>query len=105
MHFIETPIFTKLVEKILTEEEYRSLQVSLVIDPKRGALIPGCSGLRKLRWNYSKQGKRSGVRLIYYFHSLVGNVYMLYLFKKNDKVDLTKEQLKILSNYVKKGVL
>jgi hypothetical protein len=40
MRFIETPIFTREVEKFLNDEEYRSLQLALVFRPDQGKLIP-----------------------------------------------------------------
>jgi len=36
-------------------------------DPERHPLIPGGSGMRKARWAQPGRGKRSGVRVIYYF--------------------------------------
>lgn len=39
MLFIETPLFTKQVQKLLDDERYRALQASLVIRPDGGELI------------------------------------------------------------------
>jgi len=51
MRFIETPIFTREVRNLLQGEEYRALQLALLLRPEQGVLIPGASGLRKLRWD------------------------------------------------------
>lgn len=72
--------------------------------PKAGDVIPRGGGLRKLRWRSGSKGKRGGIRVIYYCESLQ-RLYMLYAFGKSGQADLTKEQLKILSAYVKEGVL
>ena len=46
---IETPVFTKRIVEILTDDEYRSLQEKLVENPNAGKLIPHGKGLRKYR--------------------------------------------------------
>jgi len=49
MLFIETPIFTKLVSNLLPDDDYRKIQLALVLRPEAGKIIPGSGGLRKLR--------------------------------------------------------
>ena len=61
MQFIETPIFTKQITELLSDEEYRRLQEVLLLRPEAGDLIPGGGGLRKLRWRVSGTGKRGGL--------------------------------------------
>ena len=41
MRFIETPIFTKELQHLLEDEEYRALQLALLFRPEQGGLIPG----------------------------------------------------------------
>lgn len=100
MIFIETPIFTKLIKDLLSDEEYRELQRVLLLRPDAGKVIPGSSGLRKIRWKLSGRGKRGGLRLIYYW-DVPDTIYMLLMFKKSKQQDLTQEQLNILKNLVK----
>lgn len=49
MVIIETSIFTRRVRVLLTAEEYRQMQIALVLQPDLGDIIPGSGGLRKLR--------------------------------------------------------
>lgn len=105
MLFIETPVFTRLIDSILSDEEYKDLQSVLVSNPLAGDLIPGGRGLRKIRWSLPGTGKSGGIRVIYYFYSREDHIYMLMPFKKSDQEDLTKDQLKKLTQYVKGGVL
>ncbi|WP_395477551.1 hypothetical protein [Rickettsia endosymbiont of Pantilius tunicatus] len=35
--------------------------------PKSGDVIQGSGGLKKIRWTAKGKGKRSGVRIIYYY--------------------------------------
>ena len=67
MEIIETSFFTRQVQAILSEEEYRQLQMALVLQPGMGAVIPGSGGLRKVRWSIGGRGKRGGIRVIYYW--------------------------------------
>lgn len=100
MRIIETPIFTKRVLEILSEEEYRLLQIKLMQNPKAGNIIQGNSGIRKIRWAGSGRGKRGGSRILYYWHVEEKLILMLFIFRKNEVDDLTKEQLKILKTIV-----
>ena len=63
MLFIETPIFTKLVTDLIPDDEYRKIQLALVLRPKAGKIIPGSGGLRKIRCKRGGRGKRGGLRV------------------------------------------
>lgn len=60
--FVETKLFTRLVQEYLSDDEYRALQQALLQDPEAGAVIPGAGGVRKLRWGIAGRGKRGGLR-------------------------------------------
>ena len=93
-------MFTRLVQNLLTDDEYARLQRMLTDNPHCGALIPGTGGLRKIRWKQEGRGKRGGIRAIYYWD--VGDrVYMLYAYAKSKQVNLTPQQTKALSALVK----
>jgi hypothetical protein len=62
---IETSIFFRQMQALLSDEEYRQLQMALVLHPDMGAVIPGSGELRKARWSLAGRGKRGGVRTIY----------------------------------------
>lgn len=100
MVILETPVFTRRVTKLLSVEEYRLLQLQLVARPDAGAVIPASGGIRKLRWRTSEQGKRSGLRLIYYWVVKDDKILMLMLYAKNERADLSPEQLKALKRAV-----
>jgi hypothetical protein len=59
MVIIETPIFTKRIQELITEDEYRLLQTHLVNRPDVGKIIPGSGGLRKLCWSGGGHEKRT----------------------------------------------
>jgi hypothetical protein len=47
-------------------------------------VIRGSGGVRKLRWRSGGQGKRGGVRVIYYAKLRDGEIWMLTLYAKNE---------------------
>lgn len=100
MDIIETSVFTRQVQTLLTDEDYRQLQLALVLHPESGAVIPGSGGLRKARWATQGRGKRGGVRVIYYWVVVQDKILMLYMYAKNEQDDLTPEQLKVLRKIV-----
>jgi len=101
MEFIETPVFTKEIERHLDHEEYRALQLSLLLRPRQGALLQGGGGLRKLRWRGGSRGKRGGLRIIYYWIGAEDVIYFLYAYSKSRQKDLTRDQLEALRYLVK----
>ena len=101
MRFVETPIFTKEVLDLLDDDEYRALQLALIFRPEQGAIIPGSSGLRKLRWGGKGRGKRGGLRVIYYQAKEEDTFYMLFVYPKNEQEDLTPTQLRVLGRLVR----
>ncbi len=100
MVIIETSIFTNQVQALLSLEEYRKLQMALMIRPDLGTVIPGSGGLRKVRWSLSGRGKRGGVRTIYYWAVASDQILMLLMYAKNERDDLTPTQLKVLRKIV-----
>ena len=65
MVIVETSVFTRQVQTLLSDDEYRELQAVLVARPGLGPVIPGSGGIRKVRWAARGQGKRGGARVIY----------------------------------------
>ncbi len=102
MQFIETSIFTRQVQSLLTDDEYRQLQMALAVQPELGVIIPQSGGLRKVRWAMTGRGKRGGVRAIYYWVVAQDKILMLFMYSKNEQDDLTQQQLKVLREIVEK---
>lgn len=100
MDIVETSIFTRQVQALLSDDDYRELQLALILHPDSGAIIPGSGGLRKIRWSMQGRGKRGGVRVIYYWIDAQNKILMLFMYAKNDQEDLTPEQLKVLRKIV-----
>jgi len=97
---IETPTFSRQVLALLSDDEYRRLQVVLANRPVSGSLIKGSGGLRKIRWAIEGRGKRGGVRAIYYWAATHQRLLMLLIYSKSERDDLGPEQLKALRKIV-----
>jgi len=100
VRFVETGVFTRRVTEALSDDDYRLLQEALVRRPAQGDLIEGTGGVRKLRWSEKGRGKRSGLRLIYYWHPQREIILMLFLYRKSEQKDLTAEQKRLLVKIV-----
>jgi len=68
----------------------------LVARPDLGAIIVGSGGIRKVRWSARGRGKRGGARVIYYWAVKADQLLMLLAYAKNERDDLSPEQLKTL---------
>lgn len=86
MVIIETSIFTRQVQTLLSDEEYRHLQIALVFHPEMGAVVPGSGGLRKVRWSIEGRGKRGGVRVIYYWAVVHDKILMLFTLPRTSRM-------------------
>lgn len=62
--------------------------------------MEGTGGVRKLRWSRGGRGKSGGVRVIYYFHSDALPLYLLTLFAKNERANLSKAERNELADLV-----
>lgn len=96
LEFIETSIFTRQIDGYLSPDEYEKFQEELMANPKKGTVIPGSGGLRKVRVGGRGQGRRGGARVIYYLVTQKGLILLLFAYPKNVLDDLSVSQLKTL---------
>jgi len=94
MEYIESPLFNKLLSSYFTDDEYAGFQWHLSLHPKSGDVIVGSGGLRKIRWMTKGQGKRSGVRIIYYYKSKEEQIWLLTIYAKNEAENIPASVLK-----------
>ena len=89
---VETPFFLRKAAGLVDEEERSRLIAFVGANPDVGDVIPETGGVRKLRWSVHGRGKRGGVRVIYYFHSEALPLFLLTVYAKNQKANLTKAE-------------
>lgn len=106
LEFIETPIFTRQIKQIATDDELKELQKELIEFPDKGDLIQGTGGLRKIRMATGTQGKSGSARVIY-FLATEEVIYLVLAYPKSTKDNLTdaeKAELKKLTKRLKNEV-
>ena len=101
MEFIETLNFATSIYNYLDDDAYFDLQLALIEQPDKGDIIKGGGGIRKLRFAAKGKGKRGGVRVIYYWLSESGQIYLLHIYSKSAKDNLTSNELAELRSLVK----
>lgn len=101
--FIETTLFTRLVQDYLTDDEYAELQGFLAAYPEAGDLIQGSGGVRKLRWRMKGSGKRGGLRVIYYLRTHMGEIWLLTLYSKTVRETIPTHVLRAIREAIEHG--
>ncbi len=89
---VETPEFIRRRRGLLSDEERWDLIKSLALNPEQGDIMPGTSGVRKVRLEIQGRGKSGGARVIYYYHNRSIPIFMLTMFPKNVKIDLSQAE-------------
>lgn len=69
--------------------------------PIAGVVIPRSGGLRKVRWSRAGMGKSGGVRVIYYLVPDRGRLYLMTVYAKSEREDLTPKELKKFAKLAK----
>ena len=54
--------------------------------------MQGTGGIWKLRWATGSKGKSGGVRVIYYYHNESIPLFLLTVFGKSEKANLSKAE-------------
>lgn len=101
---VELPEFIRRAQPLLSAGEVQLLVSYLAEFPQTGVLIEGTGGIRKIRWAREGMGKRGGVRVIYYFHSERIPLYLLTVFGKSERADLSMAERIALGKFVKRLV-
>jgi hypothetical protein len=98
MIFVETRVFTSRLKEFMTDKAYSELQKELTEAPKRGDVMKGCGGLRKVRKEdvFRGKGKRGGARVINLYIKEADPIDFITIYGKNEQDDLTVKQKKEL---------
>lgn len=108
---IQTSTFDKKTKELirnhqLKQEDFDAFKRRMAENPEIGNIIQGTGGVRKIRLKSASKGKRGGFRVCYYFHDIgTGKIYLLTIYPKNEKEDITpdeKKDLKQLAEVLKK---
>lgn len=100
MTVAETSVFRRKATDLLEPDEHEALIDFLADNPETGDVIRGSGGVRKVRWAMPGRGKSGGVRVIYYFHSEEMPLWLLTLFAKNERANLSDDEVNALAKLV-----
>jgi len=94
IEFVSTHSFEASAKKLLTEDDRRELELLLVEDPKRGQVIERTGGFRKVRSARPsrREGKSGGTRVVYYLLDRRDRIYLLLVYAKGVKDNLTRAE-------------
>jgi len=100
--FVNMPEFEKnWIAAGLDDHDLREFQNYLCGDLSRGSVISGTGGMRKIRWILPGKGKRGGVRIIYIDFVRFEKIYLLTVYPKSEKENLSIEERRELRELVK----
>ena len=96
----ETEPFKKAVKKEkINKSDIDKLKDELKENPEKGDVIQKSEGLRKVRMAINNSGKRGGARVIYLYLVVKKKIYLVTVYKKAVKDDLSDDDLKIFRKY------
>jgi hypothetical protein len=96
---VELPEYIQRSSRLLSESEKKGIINYLALHPLSGAVMQGTGGIRKFRWATGNKGKSGGVRVIYYFHNKSIPLFLLTVFGKNEKDNLSKSERNELAKF------
>lgn len=96
----ETPVFTRYVADYWSEAERGEFCAWLANNPFAGDVIPGSGGCRKVRAALAGQGKRGGVRVIYYNLLEDGTIWLLTIYGKGARENIPAHILRAIKEAI-----
>lgn len=101
--FVELPAFDRHRAEYLDDDGLRALQDLLMRNPTAGVPITETDGLRKLRFADVRrgEGRRSGLRVVYYWWEPGPEFWLFTLFDKDEMADLNPQNRRALKTMVK----
>jgi len=92
LEFVLLPSFERSVAGVLSEDDIRELECTLLENPREGPVMRGTGGVRKVRAATEGRGKSGSARVIYLYVEAREKIYFLLCFPKNEQANLTPEQ-------------
>ena len=96
----ETAVFMRQAGALWTEDERFEFVDFIARNPEAGDLIPASGGIRKVRWGRRGSGKRGGVRIIYFHHDPEMPLYLLMIYAKARRDDLSPDARRTVQGLV-----
>lgn len=94
---VELSTFDAAASRLWSEAERAALVDHVARNPLAGDLMVGTGGIRKLRWAMRGRGKRGGARVVYFYHDPGMPIFLLTVYAKNERADLTSQDRRRLA--------
>jgi hypothetical protein len=101
MEIIRTSNYAKRARKLLKEAEIKAAEDEIAQAPDAWPVIKSTGGVRKARAARGASGKSGGVRIIYYYVVVHEQIYLLDIYAKNERDNITEASKKMLRETVK----
>ena len=97
--FVESIDFSEIRNDYFNDERFRLFQVDLLEQPRRGQVIPGCGGIRKIRHSDRRRGKgkRGGLRIIYLYVEESDTILLIDVYDKDEAEDISTDDKKAIA--------
>jgi len=89
MKVVATRGYDRRAKKLFSPAERAAAELEIVLAPEAWPVIAGTAGARKARAARGGRGKSGGARIIYYVVTRRGVLYLLDVYTKSAKEDLT----------------
>ena len=91
--FITIPSFLAKWKKLnLNDVDMIRLEQELLNNPKIGPVMKGTGGVRKMRFAFENRSKSGSVRVIYVDFEVYKKIYLIDVYQKSDKDNLTEKE-------------
>ena len=98
---IETDEFVRRAKKVgLSEQEIDLIKFVVANNPSAGNVVPGTGGARKVRIPARGRGKSGGYRVITFYTGVDIPVFLLNVYSKGSKSDLTQQEKNAFRNTI-----
>ena len=99
---VETPAYLAAAKGVLSDADRVNVVNTVAENPEAGVSLGG--GIRKMRVSHSGRGKRSGARVVFLFSGEDIPVFLLTVFPKSKKANLSVRERALLIDAAKRIV-
>jgi hypothetical protein len=97
---VETREFQQRAATRMSDAERQEFITFIAGHLEDGVIMGGTGGVRKSRWGVGARGKSGGVRVIYYYHNPTMPIFLLTVFAKNERDNLSQRDKNIVQQVV-----
>lgn len=101
VEIIRTRIYERKANRLLNKAEMLVAENEIAASPAKWPVVSGTGGIRKARAARGSAGKSGGVRIMYYFWLNEEVIYLLDIYAKNEKENLSDAEKKLLRGIIK----